>query len=80
MLEPVAVHEDGLSLRNVYSGRADEIRGADSVVLACGGVADDALYHELDGRVPELHVLGDAYAPRRLIFATRQAYALAKAL
>jgi hypothetical protein len=25
-----------------------------------------------------VHVLGDAYAPRRLVFATRQAYALAE--
>ena len=35
---------------------------------------------DADGRVPELHVLGDAYAPRRLSFATRQAYALAELL
>lgn len=28
----------------------------------------------------EAHVLGDAYPPRRLVFATRQAYALAREL
>ena len=27
-----------------------------------------------------VHLLGDAYAPRRLVFATRQAYALAEEL
>ena len=29
---------------------------------------------------PDVHILGDAYAPRRLVFATRQAYALAEQL
>jgi hypothetical protein len=45
-------------------------------VLACGGEAETALSDELRGRV-EVHVLGDAYAPRRMSFATRQAYELA---
>jgi hypothetical protein len=30
--------------------------------------------------MPNVHLLGDAYAPRRLVFATRQAYALARLL
>ncbi|MEY9211743.1 NAD(P)-binding protein [Thermobifida halotolerans] len=63
--------------RNVYSGVAREHTGYDSVVLACGGEAESALYTELEGRVAERHVLGDAYAPRRISFATRQAYELA---
>ena len=49
-------------------------------MLACGSQSDSALYDELRGRHPEVHVLGDAYAPRRLVFATRQAYALAREL
>ena len=49
-------------------------------MLACGSVSDSALYDELKRRLPEVHVLGDAYAPRRLVFATRQAYALAESL
>ena len=48
------------------------------MVLACGGEADDALHAGLLGKVDELHLLGDAYAPRRIWFATRQAYELAK--
>jgi 2,4-dienoyl-CoA reductase-like NADH-dependent reductase (Old Yellow Enzyme family) len=31
-------------------------------------------------RRPDVHLLGDAFAPRRLVAATRQAYALAKLL
>jgi len=51
-----------------------------SVVLACGSVSDSALYDELKPRLGSVHVLGDAYAPRRLVFATKQAYALAELL
>jgi hypothetical protein len=80
MEQVTAVTGDGARVRNVYSGRERELTGFDSVVLACGGVSDDALFGALQGRVPELHVLGDAYAPRRLVFATRQAYALAALL
>ncbi|WP_433496643.1 FAD-dependent oxidoreductase [Sphaerimonospora sp. CA-214678] len=66
--------------RNVYSGAERAHLGYDSVVLACGGEAESALHTALRGRVPELHILGDAYAPRRISFATRQAYELARRL
>jgi hypothetical protein len=46
------------------------------VVLACGGEAESALALQLRGLV-EVRVLGDAYAPRRMSWATRQAYELA---
>jgi 2,4-dienoyl-CoA reductase-like NADH-dependent reductase (Old Yellow Enzyme family) len=69
-----------VTVANVYSRKAEQLTGVDSVVLACGGDADVRLYRELAGRLPDVHVLGDAFAPRRLVFATRQAYALAKLL
>lgn len=52
----------------------------DSVVLACGAVSEDALFHQLRGRHPNVHLIGDAYAPRRVSFVTRQAWALAREL
>lgn len=75
-----AIDADGVTTRNVYTGAPVRIAPVDTVVLACGGDADAVLYAELTGRVPELHLLGDAYAPRRLVFATRQAAALARLL
>jgi hypothetical protein len=48
--------------------------------LACGSVSNDSLYHELRHRHPAVHALGDAYAPRRLSFATRQARELVRAV
>jgi len=74
-IEPGVVH-----LRRVYSQLPVEIEGVDSVVLACGGVPLGELATELRGRVPEVHVLGDAFAPRRQIYATREAYGLVMAL
>ncbi len=69
-----------VDVRNVYSLRTSTIGEYDSVVLACGSVSDASLYAELKRQHPAVHVLGDAYAPRRLVFATRQAYALARDL
>ena len=37
-------------------------------------------FHELKGAHPGVHLLGDAYAPRRMTFATRQAWELASLL
>lgn len=79
VMERVEKIEQGRVLtRNVYSGVVHELRDVDSVVLACGGVAENELYLALKGHLPEVHVLGDAYAPRRISFATRQAYHLAR--
>jgi 2,4-dienoyl-CoA reductase-like NADH-dependent reductase (Old Yellow Enzyme family)/thioredoxin reductase len=80
-MEQVSRIEDGsVATRNIYSGREHRLDGVDSVVLACGSQSDSALYDEMRTRHGDVHVLGDAYAPRRLVYATRQAYALAKAL
>jgi thioredoxin reductase len=72
-----AIAPGRLETRNVYSDTAGGITGFDSVVLACGGLPATELFEALEGRVGRLHILGDAYAPRRIWFATRQAYALA---
>ena len=47
-------------------------------MLACGGLARTDLHASLQGRVPELHLVGDAWAPRRLTIATREAWELAR--
>jgi NADPH-dependent 2,4-dienoyl-CoA reductase/sulfur reductase-like enzyme len=73
-IEPGAVHT-----ADVYAGTPAAYE-ADSVVLACGGLARTELHAALAGRVPELHLLGDAWAPRRLTIATRQAWELGRLL
>lgn len=71
-IEPGAVH-----VAATFGARRWTIEDVDSVVLACGSVPADGLYRALKHRHPSVHVLGDAYAPRRVVFATRQAWALA---
>lgn len=69
-----------LRTRHVYSGREQMHDGFDSVVLACGALPRSDLYEALAEARPNVHVLGDAYAPRRIVFATQQGYELAKRL
>jgi 2,4-dienoyl-CoA reductase-like NADH-dependent reductase (Old Yellow Enzyme family) len=71
-IEPGVVH-----LRDVFAGSPRDVIGVEAVVLACGRQPDPTLRRQLRDRVGEVHVLGDAYAPRRITFATRQAWALA---
>jgi mycofactocin system FadH/OYE family oxidoreductase 2 len=74
-----AIVPGGLLTRHTFSG-AEAVLEADTVVLSFGGQANDGLYHELDGRVPELRLVGDAVSPRRihdaLLDGTRAARAL----
>ncbi|WP_370324142.1 FAD-dependent oxidoreductase [Euzebya sp.] len=72
----VAVDGSTAHVANTFSGRRWTIEGVDTVVLATGSVPESTLHDALRGSLQELHLLGDAYAPRRVVFATRQAYAL----
>ena len=56
-------------VRQTFSGQRRDL-GPTTVVLACGSVPDDQLQHELRGRILEIHVIGDALAPRRIMHAT----------
>lgn len=69
-----------LELAHVFSERASSLTGFDSIVLACGGVPDAGLATDLADDPFEVHVVGDAYAPRRITYATHQASELAALL
>jgi hypothetical protein len=69
-----------VKLAHSYSNREETVEGVDTVVLATGSYSESSLFDALRGKVPELHILGDAYAPRRWTFATQQALELAQAL
>lgn len=61
----VAVEEDGdVVLRNVYSFEEPVIPHVDQVVVWFGNLSEDSLYRQLQGRVDNLHLVGDAVAPR----------------
>jgi mycofactocin system FadH/OYE family oxidoreductase 2 len=50
---------------NVYSNEMIDFEGYDTVVLAAGNVAVDALYLALKGKIKELYRVGDCVAPRK---------------
>jgi 2,4-dienoyl-CoA reductase-like NADH-dependent reductase (Old Yellow Enzyme family)/thioredoxin reductase len=47
---------------------------ADTVILAVGYQRNDDLFKKLEGRVPEIHCLGDASEPRGIMEAVRDGY------
>lgn len=49
---------------NVYSNEMIDFEGYDTVVLAAGNVAEDALYLSLKDKIKEVHRIGDCVAPR----------------
>ena len=65
MTVAVEVLPQGVRTRHTFSG-AEAVLEADTVVVAFGGKANDDLFHALDGRVPELRLVGDAVSPRRI--------------
>jgi len=77
---PVAIEPRRVLLENRFSGRRSEIADVDAVVVCSPGAADDSIARALRGRVKELVVVGDAYAPRRLLAGIYDAYKAARAL
>ena len=51
---------------------------ADTVALAIGAVAHNPLAEELEGKVAELHVIGDAREPRKITEAVREGFNLGR--
>ena len=57
----------------VRNGQEESIRGVEHVVLAMGAMPRDDLSVEIKDKVAEVHVIGDAKEPRRVLEATAAA-------
>jgi 2,4-dienoyl-CoA reductase-like NADH-dependent reductase (Old Yellow Enzyme family)/thioredoxin reductase len=66
------ISRDSVLTYNIFTGEERRISGVDTVVIACGGQEDNALYHALKDRVKEIHLAGDAHGIRRVHDATRE--------
>ncbi|MBI3976600.1 MAG: FAD-dependent oxidoreductase [Chloroflexi bacterium] len=75
-----AVEGKRVTLANAWTGAERIVEGVDTVVTACGGKAVDGLYGELQGRVAEVYLVGDANAPRRLHDAMVESTRTARAI
>ena len=66
-------------IRDAYTEQLEEIE-ADTLVLSYWRKTDTTLYDQLKGKVKEVHRVGDALAPRRLINAIYDGYKVSKDL
>lgn len=61
----------------IRQGEEERVVEVDAVVLALGARPDADLATQLDGQIPELHVIGDAKSVRRALDATAEGHATA---
>lgn len=65
---------------NVYSNEMMDFEGYDTVVLAAGNVALDALYFALKGKIQEVYRIGDCVAPRKTDMAIVEGHRIGRLL
>jgi hypothetical protein len=75
-----AMEDRTVLARDVHTGDDIRIEHVDTVVLSLGMESDDALHGALAGRVPELHRVGSAFAPRWLADATQHGASVGRLL
>ncbi|MGE0881046.1 MAG: FAD-dependent oxidoreductase [Acidimicrobiia bacterium] len=69
-----------VTLYDVHTGERRVVTDVAGVVLVTGRVAVNGLAAALQGRVPALHVIGDAFHPRKMDDATRDGHRVAREL
>jgi NADPH-dependent 2,4-dienoyl-CoA reductase/sulfur reductase-like enzyme len=69
--EVTEILDDGVVF--VRNGQQESIRGAENVILAMGARALDELSASIKDKVDEVHVIGDAQEPQRVLQATAAA-------
>ena len=75
--EPAGVDEldeSRLLLTNVYNGDYSELHDVIAITYSTPRVPNDKLQHVLTQAGHETHLIGDCYAPRSVLAATRQGY------
>ncbi len=72
------VREDSVHVTTA-EGKKETIQ-ADTVIIAVGYKANERLYKALEGKVPEIHCIGDSSQPRRILEAINEGYRTGLAL
>jgi NAD(H)-dependent 7beta-hydroxy-3-oxo-delta4-cholenoic acid oxidoreductase len=54
--------EDGVIITR--NGKEETLKGMEQIIIACGSKSVDTLSKAIDGKVPEVYVIGDAKQPR----------------
>lgn len=71
--------KEGSVLVTAAEGKKETVP-ADTVVIAVGYNANDGLYKALEGKVPEIHCIGNSAKPRRILEANSEGYQAGLAL
>ena len=74
------IEDHSVEVYNVISWQPRTMEGIDTVVLAAGGVPDDALGVALADKVAEVHVIGDCYQPRDIEVAVVDGHRAGRAI
>ncbi|HLX57567.1 MAG TPA: FAD-dependent oxidoreductase, partial [Ktedonobacteraceae bacterium] len=61
-----SLEPDGATITNNYTGQSRRVERIALAVMATPQTANDDLYFQLQGKVKELHRIGDCVAPRRV--------------
>ncbi len=72
------VREDSVHVTTA-EGKKETIQ-ADTVIIAVGYKTNERLYKALEGKVPEIHCIGDSSQPRRILEAINEGYRTGLAL
>lgn len=75
--EIIAITPTSVRARDVYTNEQEDV-ACDSVVFVLGSAANDDLFHALKRRAQDVHLIGDAMAPRRVSDAIREGEQLAR--
>ena len=65
-----------ITVEDIFT-QEQQVLEADTLVLSFWRKAETRLHDELEGKVQEIHLIGDALAPRRLIEAFYEGYTVA---
>jgi NADPH-dependent 2,4-dienoyl-CoA reductase/sulfur reductase-like enzyme len=65
--------KEGVVHVNTAEGKQETIP-ADTVIIAVGYKANDHLFKDLEGKVPEIYCIGNSSEPRRILEATSEGY------
>jgi pyruvate/2-oxoglutarate dehydrogenase complex dihydrolipoamide dehydrogenase (E3) component len=75
-----AISGNTMVTMNVFTNQERRIEGVDTVVIACGGKENNALYYALKDKVKELYVVGDANGIRKIHDATMDSATVGRVL
>jgi hypothetical protein len=62
--------EDGVIITR--DDREETIEGIDHIIIACGTKSVDTLSKDIEGKAPEVYVIGDAKKPRLALEAVAE--------